>query len=177
MTILTATFPAVCACNHVLLHTPTSNTELTLCVARTTVVSSCSYNGVPKAALNLPGNHMLSCRSNPSCSVDRFCSSGTHKVKHATTGSYTMHAMRHAVCRGRHARKRSVPPLRPLSGPVSSGWPPVATNRRQTKSIWWCDCSQKKTPNEHELDHMQTTKTYRIRLLIHNTLGVILACR
>ena len=73
MTTLTTTFPAVCAYNHVLLHTTTSNTELTLCVARTTVVSSCAYNGVPKAALNLPGNHMLSCRSNPSGSVDRFC--------------------------------------------------------------------------------------------------------
>ena len=70
---LTTTSPAVCVWNHLLSQTkPNQDNKNTLCVARTTVVSSCVYNGVPEAALNLPGNHTLSCRRNSSCSVDRL---------------------------------------------------------------------------------------------------------
>ena len=73
MTVLTTTSPTVCTGNHLLLyhHIKVLNgVKLTLCVARTTVVSSCLYNGSATAALNLPGNQVLSCRSNPSLLVD-----------------------------------------------------------------------------------------------------------
>ena len=73
MTTLTATCPAVCAWMTCCYTLPCRENALTLCVARTTVVSSCAYNGMPIAVLNLPKNHMLSCRSNPSFSVERLC--------------------------------------------------------------------------------------------------------
>ena len=53
-------------------HVKTVNLPYVLSVPAT-AVSSCAYNGVPTAALNLTGNQVLSCRINPSFSVETLC--------------------------------------------------------------------------------------------------------